>query len=104
MKEIRILLADDHEVVRRGLRAILQAQPGWKVVAEAANGREAVELARQFKPAVVILDISMPEVNGFEATRQILKAFPKQRCSSSRCTSPSKWCGKSWTQAPGVMS
>jgi DNA-binding NarL/FixJ family response regulator len=77
MKEIRILLADDHEVVRRGLCTLLQAQPGWKVVAEAANGREAVDLARQFKPAVVILDISMPEVNGFEATRQILKAIPQ---------------------------
>jgi DNA-binding NarL/FixJ family response regulator len=77
MREIRILLADDHEVVRRGLHAILQAQPGWKVVAEAANGREAVELTRQLKPAVAILDISMPEVNGLEATRQILKAVPQ---------------------------
>lgn len=77
MREVRILLADDHEIVRRGLQAILKAQSGWKVVAEAANGREAVELARQLKPAVVILDISMPELNGLEATRQILKDLPK---------------------------
>src|SRR3990172_7148168 len=77
MREVRILLADDHEVVRRGLQAILKAQTGWTVVAEAANGREAVDLARQLKPAVVILDISMPEVNGLEATRQILKDVPQ---------------------------
>ena len=75
--EVRILLADDHEVVRRGLHAILKAQTGWSVVAEAANGREAVDLARQLKPAVVILDISMPEMNGLEATRQILKDVPQ---------------------------
>jgi len=77
MREVRILLADDHEIVRRGLQAILKAQTGWSVVAEAANGREAVDLARQLKPAVVILDISMPELNGLEATRQILKDLPQ---------------------------
>ena len=77
MREVRILLADDHEIVRRGLQAILKAQTGWSVVAEAANGREAVDLARQLKPAVVILDISMPELNGLEATRQILKDVPQ---------------------------
>ena len=75
--ELRILLADDHEVVRRGLRAVLEAHPGWKVCGEAATGREAVEQARQLKPDVVVLDISMPELNGLEAARQILRSVPR---------------------------
>ncbi len=73
----RILLADDHEVVRQGLRVLLEAHLGWEVVGEASNGREAVEKVRQLKPDVVVLDISMPELNGLEATRQILKAAPQ---------------------------
>ena len=77
MKAVHILLADDHEVVRRGVRALLEAQPGWKVTGEAANGREAVEMAKELKPTVVVMGISMPELNGLEATRQILKAAPK---------------------------
>ena len=77
MKTLRILVADDHEVVRQGLRALLEACPEWEVCAEAANGREAIELARQTKPEVVVMDISMPELNGLEATRQILKALPR---------------------------
>jgi DNA-binding NarL/FixJ family response regulator len=72
----RILLADDHEVVRRGLCALLRGQPDWDVCGEAGNGREAVELALKLKPDVVILDIGMPSLNGLEATRQILKANP----------------------------
>ena len=70
----RILLADDHEVVRRGLCALLRAQPEWEVCGEASDGREAVDKAVQLKPEVVILDIGMPNLNGLEATRQILKA------------------------------
>ena len=77
MTGVRILVADDHAVVRRGLRALLEAQPGWKVCAEAANGREAVTKVKQLKPDVVVLDISMPELNDLEATRQILKAAPQ---------------------------
>jgi len=77
MKRIRILVADDHEVVRRGLRTLLEAQPGWEVAGEAATGREALEMTKQLKPEVVLLDITMPELNGLEATRQILKALPK---------------------------
>src|SRR5215471_15419991 len=73
----RILVADDHEVVRRGLSALLRAQPEWDVCGEAANGREAVEKALQLKPDVVILDVGMPLLNGLEATRQILKANPQ---------------------------
>jgi DNA-binding NarL/FixJ family response regulator len=76
MKKIRILVADDHELVRRGLRAILEARADWEVVSEAANGREAVEQSRQLKPDVAVLDIAMPELNGLEATRQIVRAVP----------------------------
>ena len=77
MKPFRILIADDHELVRRGVRTVLEAQPGWQVCGEAPTGRDAVEKARELKPDVVVLDISMPDLNGLEATRQILKALPK---------------------------
>lgn len=70
----RILVADDHEVVRRGLCALLRNQPEWEVCGEASDGREAVEKVLTLKPEVVILDIGMPNLNGLEATRQILKA------------------------------
>ncbi len=72
----RILIADDHEMVRRGLRDILSAQQDWTVVGEALTGREAVGLAREKHPDLVIMDIGMPELNGLEATRQIIKEFP----------------------------
>ena len=72
----RILLADDHEIVRRGLRAILAARPDWEICAEASNGRQALEQAKQLKPDLVIMDIGMPEMNGISATRQILKELP----------------------------
>lgn len=72
----RILIADDHEIVRRGLKSILAAQADWEVVGEALTGREAVELARDRRPDIVIMDIGMPDLNGLEATRQILKEFP----------------------------
>lgn len=72
MTGVRILIADDHELIRRGLVATLADVPGWSVVAEAENGRRAVELARSTHPDVVILDMTMPELNGLEATRQIL--------------------------------
>ncbi len=71
MKEIRILLADDHTVVRKGLRLLLENQPGFKVIAEAANGREAVALAEEHKPDAVVIDVGMPILNGIEAARQI---------------------------------
>jgi DNA-binding NarL/FixJ family response regulator len=76
MAPFRILLADDHEVVRAGLRALLEEQNGWEVVAEAVDGREAVEKAGKLKPDVVVIDIAMPSLNGLEAVRQIVKAVP----------------------------
>jgi len=74
---VRILIADDHQVVRTGLRALLESRTGWQVCAEAANGREAVEKAGQLKPHVAVLDIGMPLLNGVEATRQIRKLSPQ---------------------------
>ena len=73
MANLRLLVADDHDVVRKGVRMLLEEQPGWEVAAEAANGREAVEKAQLVQPDVTILDLSMPELNGLEATREILK-------------------------------
>jgi DNA-binding NarL/FixJ family response regulator len=74
---LRILVADDHHVVRTGLRALLESKSGWHVCAEAANGREAVEKATTLKPDVAVLDIGMPLLNGVEATRQIHKLSPE---------------------------
>lgn len=74
---IEILLADDHDVVRRGLREVLEARADWHVCAEAANGREAVELAIKLRPHIAVLDLTMPELNGLEATRRIRKALPE---------------------------
>jgi DNA-binding NarL/FixJ family response regulator len=76
VKKLRILVADDHGLVRRGARALLQARHGWRVVGEAANGREAVEKAIGLKPDVAIVDISMPELDGVEVARQIREAVP----------------------------
>jgi DNA-binding NarL/FixJ family response regulator len=76
---ITILLAEDHMIVRQGLRALLEAEPDFRIVAEAQTGREAVELTRQLRPAVVVMDIAMPLLNGVLATRQILKAVPATR-------------------------
>jgi DNA-binding NarL/FixJ family response regulator len=76
MGNLRLLVADDHDVVRMGVRALLEGQPGWEVAAEAAHGREAVEKAKLVQPDVTILDLSMPELNGLEAAREILKTVP----------------------------
>lgn len=73
MANLRLLVADDHDVVRKGVRTLLEEQPGWEVAAEAADGREAVEKAKLVQPDVTILDLSMPELNGLEAAKEILK-------------------------------
>src|SRR5580704_15372958 len=74
--KLRILLADDHEIVRRGLRALLEKHEGWEVCGEASDGREAVEKALQLNPDVVIVDIGMPNLNGLDTTRQLLQHDP----------------------------
>lgn len=76
MNQIRVLLADDHAIVRDGLRALLDDVGGIEVVGQASNGLEAVSLARDLKPDVVVMDLAMPRLNGIEATRRILKAHP----------------------------
>jgi DNA-binding NarL/FixJ family response regulator len=75
--QLRILIADDHDLVRRGLKALLSSKPGWVVCAEAATGREAIAMAEKHRPNVVVMDIAMPELNGLEAIRSISKALPK---------------------------
>ena len=79
MPHVRILLADDHTLVRQGLRKLLEERPDWEVVAEAADGREAVRLAEQHRPDVAIVDVAMPLLNGIEATRQITRRVPETR-------------------------
>jgi DNA-binding NarL/FixJ family response regulator len=79
MKTVSILIADDHAVVRHGLRALLETQPGWKVVAAAKTGREAIEKAQEYRPDVAILDIGMPVMNGLDSATVILKALPSTR-------------------------
>jgi DNA-binding NarL/FixJ family response regulator len=79
MSRLRILLADDHTVVRQGLRKVLEDRPEWEVVAEAGDGREAVRQAEQHKPDIAILDVAMPLLNGIETTRQITRRVPNTR-------------------------
>jgi DNA-binding NarL/FixJ family response regulator len=74
---LRIVIVDDHAVVRRGVRALLESQPGWEIVAEGTTGRQAVELVKRLRPDVVVMDLSLPELNGLEATRQIIKESPQ---------------------------
>jgi len=79
MNAYRILIADDHEVVRRGIRSLLDSHPGWEICGEARDGREAVDLSRELKPDLVLLDIGMPNLNGLDAARQILATQPLTR-------------------------
>jgi DNA-binding NarL/FixJ family response regulator len=79
MKRIPVLLAEDHTVVREGLRTLLEAEDDIEVVGEAETGREAVALARKLRPAVVVMDIAMPQLNGLQATRRILKDCPNTK-------------------------
>jgi two-component system, NarL family, response regulator NreC len=79
MSRVRILLADDHTLVRQGLRKVLEERTDWEVVAEASNGRDAVRLAEQHKPDVAVVDVAMPLLNGIETTRQITRRVPGTR-------------------------
>ena len=78
-RRLRILLADDHAVVRQGFRRILEAQPDMEIIGEAGNGREAVELAAQLTPDLIVMDVAMPELNGIEATRRLKEESPRTR-------------------------
>lgn len=75
-KKIRILIADDHEIVRRGMRPLIESEWGWEICGEASDGREAVAMAELLKPDVVVLDVAMPEINGVDVARQIKKMLP----------------------------
>src|SRR5881398_4269985 len=79
MAALRVLVADDHEIVRKGVCALITSHPGWEVCGEASDGREAVRKVAQLKPDIVILDIGMPSLNGLEATRQILHQNPRAK-------------------------
>ncbi len=79
MKPITILLAEDHTIVREGFRKMLELEDDFKIVAEAADGRQTVALAKKFRPDVLLMDIAMPLLNGLEATRQVMKALPTAR-------------------------
>jgi two-component system response regulator NreC len=74
---IRIIVADDHRIVRNGLRTLLNAEPDIEVIAEAENGRKTVQMVRELIPDVVVMDVTMPDLNGIEATRQIVSEFPQ---------------------------
>jgi|SRR5579864_689099 DNA-binding NarL/FixJ family response regulator len=76
MSAFRILIADDHEIVRHGIRALIESHPGWEVCAEAVDGREAVEKTVELRPDLALIDVSMPNLNGLDAARQILQALP----------------------------
>jgi len=76
-RRLRILLADDHEVVRQGIRALIEKTPGWEVCTEAGDGRTAVALAEKTRPDIAVVDFGMPELNGLEATRQIKRILPE---------------------------
>lgn len=79
MGAFRILIADDHEIVRRGIRSLIENHPGWEVCGEAVDGRDAVEKAREMRPDMVLVDVSMPNLNGLDAARQILEIVPQTR-------------------------
>ena len=77
MRSLRILVADDHEVVRRGIKALLETQSGWEVIGEAADGKEAVEKAAELQPDLIVLDISLPQMEGLEAGSVIRQKYPQ---------------------------
>jgi DNA-binding NarL/FixJ family response regulator len=80
MTELKLVLADDHPLIRRGLRELLAQQSGWKVIGEASNGLEAVEMVARLQPDIIVLDFFMPKMTGSQAASQIARRFPRTRC------------------------
>lgn len=91
---IKVLLADDHKIIRDGLRALIDAQPDMGVVSEAQNGREAIQLVRDLKPHIAVMDIGMPDVNGIEATRQITADLPETKVIALSMHSDKRFVGR----------
>ncbi len=79
MSAIQVLIADDHKIIRDGLKALVEKEPGMEVAAEAENGRETIRLAKKHKPDVVVMEVSMPDMSGMEVTRKIMEGTPKAR-------------------------
>jgi DNA-binding NarL/FixJ family response regulator len=77
VRKLRIVVADDHPLMRRGICDLLETEPGWEVIGQASNGREAVKTVAETRPDVLVIDLAMPELNGLTATREILRSFPK---------------------------
>jgi len=98
----RILIADDHEVARRGIRSLLETRAGWEVCGEARDGREAVECANKMKLDLVLLDLGMPRLNGLDAARQILATYPEIRILILPCTILNRCSGKCCPLERGV--
>src|SRR6267154_1537286 len=98
-KKLCILVADDHELVRRGIRGLLRAPRGWKVVGEAANGREAIEKANKLKPDVAIVDLTMPDLDGLQATRKIREESPATKVVVSGWHESAQRSAGFWTLA-----
>lgn len=101
--KLRILIADDHEVVRRGLCTLLQSHEGWEICGEATDGRAAVDKAKQLKPDVVILDIGMPNLNGLAATRQLVQQDPQCKVIVLTITDSDQVIRKRWTRGRGDL-
>src|SRR5437868_11407091 len=91
---LRIVLADDHQIVRQGLRSLLEAEPGTEIVGEAENGRVAVDLVREQAPDLVVMDIGMPELNGIEATRRMVDADPRVKVVALSMHSDRRFVGE----------
>jgi DNA-binding NarL/FixJ family response regulator len=95
--KLRIMVADDHELVRRGLCTLLQAHDDWEICGEATDGREAVEKAKHLKPDVIILDVGMPNLNGLDATRQLCRQNPHYKVIVLTITDTDRSFARHWT-------
>jgi two-component system, NarL family, response regulator NreC len=84
MNKLRILLAEDHETVREGIKLLINSQPDMEVIGEASNGNEAIKQARKFLPDIIVIDISMPEMNGLKATKKLRQICPKTKVTWTR--------------------